>query len=298
MPKSKPQRDIYQEVTDRILDFIDQGNLPPWRHPINGRGTGDGWPKSLASGKRYRGVNTFLLAMTTWMKGFTSDYWLTFNQAKKEGAKVKKGEKGSLVVFWKQYTKTDQETGDEINLPVLRHYNLFNADQCEGLVPPDAAEEYEPLEFEPIAEAEKIVVGYRDRPSIEHYGQAASYNRKSDEVQIAKPESFTSGEAYYATLFHELAHSSGHESRLNRPREEGTHTFGSPNYSKEELVAEFGSAFLCAVAGVSPPTIEQSAAYIEGWRKKLQDDKKIVVQAAGLGQRAADYVLGIKIEHG
>ena len=294
----KPRRDIYQEVTDKILDFIDQGNLPPWRHPIRGRGTGDGWPKSLATGKRYRGVNVFLLAITNWMKGYSSDYWVTFKQARAQGAKVKKGEQASLVVFWKQYVKTDDETGEDITLPVLRHFNVFNAEQCADLAPPDAAEEVEPMAFDPIERAEAIVSGFANPPLIQHGGKAAAYYRREDKVRIAEPGWFTSGEAYYATLFHELAHATGHEKRLNREHEGASHVFGSPSYSKEELTAEFGAAFLAAAAGISPPTIEQSAAYIDGWRKKIASDKKIVVQAAGLGQRAADHVLGVTFETG
>lgn len=297
MPQPKPKRDIYQEVTDKILDFIDRGNLPPWRHPVKGRGTGDGWPKSLVTGKRYRGVNVYLLAITSWVKGYSSDYWLTFNQAKAQGAKVKKGEPASLVVFWKRYTKTDVETGAEIALPVLRHFNVFNAEQCADLTPPDAADDPVPTTFDPIAQAEATIAGFANPPVIEHGGNAAAYYRSEDKIRIAEPQWFVSAESYYATLFHELVHATGHESRLNREREEGSHVFGALSYSKEELVAEFGSAFLCASAGISPATIEQSAAYIDGWRRKLADDKKLVVQAAGLGQRASDYILGTKFEN-
>ena len=118
------------------------------------------------------------------------------------------------------------------------------------------------------------------------------YLPKVDMVRIAAPDRFQTRESYYATLFHELAHSTGHKSRLNRGLGEQLAPFGSADYSKEELVAEMGSAFLCAAAGISPPTIEQSAAYIDGWRKKLRDDKKLIVQAAGQGQKASDYVLG------
>ncbi|TWT96911.1 DNA primase TraC [Botrimarina colliarenosi] len=290
---AKPRRDIYQEVTDRILDLLDSG-VAPWRQPIKRSAHGDGAPKSLSTGKNYRGINVFLLAMTSWAHGYESDYWATFNQVIKQQGKVKKGEKSTLVVFWKQAATKDKESGEEISIPVLRHYNVFNAEQCEGINAPDQAattDEAEP--FEPIEEADRIVTSYPAGPLVMHTGSAAMYLPKIDTVRIAAPDRFENRESYYATLFHELSHSTGHKSRLNRGLDEAPAPFGSPDYSKEELVAEMGSAFLCAAAGISPPTIEQSAAYIDGWRKKLKDDKKLVVQAAGQGQRAADHILGI-----
>lgn len=293
MASPRPKRDIYQEVTDKILDYLDSGALPPWRQPIRGGAGGGGFPKSLATGKPYRGLNVFLLAITSWLKGYSSDYWLTFNQAKKLGGSVRKGEESTLVVFWKLYAKRDQETGKEQRLPVLRHYRLFSADQVEGIVPPDAHTEEDPAEFEPLEAAERIVAGFTDPPTIEHAGHAACYYPSTDKVRIAPPERFVPPEAYYATLFHEFAHATGHPRRLNRERGPDAHQFGSPDYSREELVAEFGGAFLCAAAGISPPTIEQSAAYIAGWRKRLGEEKKLLVQAAGQGQRAADCVLGV-----
>ncbi len=295
--RNQPRRDIYQEVTDRILELLDWG-VAPWRQPIKRRGNSDGMPKSLSTGKPYRGINTFLLAMTAWAKNYESSYWATFNQEKQQGAKVCKGEKSTLVVFWKQYTKQDRETGEEQSIPVLQHYSVFNALQCEGLAAPDFIEEEEPAEpFVPIDEAERLVVGYPRPPEIEPGGNSACYYPSLDKVQIGPPERFERRESYYATLFHELAHSTGHQSRLARGLGENVSPFGSPDYSKEELVAEMGSAFLCAAAGISPPTIEQSAAYIDGWRKKLSGDKKLVVQAAGQGQRAADHILGVSFDN-
>jgi antirestriction protein ArdC len=289
----KPKRDIYQEVTDRILNLLDTG-VAPWRHPIKRSAHGDGMPKSLSTGKNYRGVNVFLLAMTSWAHGYESDYWATFNQVTKSHGKVKKGEKSTLVVFWKQAATKDKESGEDITIPILRHYNVFNAEQCEGINAPDQAAEEEKAEpFEPIEQADHIVTSYSGGPLVMHTGSAAMYLPKIDTVRIAAPDRFETRESYYATLFHELAHSTGHKSRLNRGLDEAPAPFGSPDYSKEELVAEMCSAFLCAAAGISPPTIEQSAAYIDGWRQKLKDDKRLVVQAAGQGQRAADHVRGM-----
>lgn len=292
---ARNRRDIYQEVTETILGYLDQG-VAPWRNPI-ARAGGGGQPMSLASKKPYRGINTFLLAMVAWAREYSSDYWLTYNHAKKSGCRVRKGEKGTLVVFWKHYAKTDKESGEEVTLPVLRHYFAFNADQVEGIVAPDSAPpEPDRPPFVPIAAAEQIVAGYRNPPEIIHRKNAACYLPSLDRVEIAEPMQFESQEAFYATLYHELTHSSGHKTRLDRGIGEKLAPFGSPDYSKEELVAEFGGAFLAAAAGISPPTIEQSAAYIEGWRSRLSADKKMVIQAAGLGQRAADHILGVRFD--
>jgi antirestriction protein ArdC len=147
--------------------------------------------------------------------------------------------------------------------------------------------------FEPIRVADAIVECYERGPRIEHAGGRAYYKPSEDLVRIPEPDRFVDRESYYATLFHELAHSTGHASRLDRGLGTSIAPFGSPDYSMEELVAEMGAAFLAAAAGISPPTIEQSAAYIESWGKQLKADKKLVVQAAGAGQKAADWILGI-----
>lgn len=288
--------DIYQAVTDRILETLDRGTVP-WRHPIKRSCEGDGFPRSLSSRKPYRGVNIFLLAITAWAKGYESSYWLTYKQAKQQGGQVRRGEKASLVVFWKRYATKDKETGEDKIVPVIRHYNVFNVEQCDDIKPPDAIEPDPNAEpFESIEQAEKIVLGYAHGPLIEHGGGRALYMPIEDKVRIADSDRFESNEAYYATLFHELAHSTGHSSRLDRGLDTKLAPFGSADYSKEELVAEMGSAFLSATAGISPPTIDQSAAYIEGWRKRLKGDKKLIVQAAAAGQRAADHVLGVSWE--
>ncbi len=281
--------DVYQAVTDRILKMLDGGTVP-WRHPI--RNAGGGWPKNLESGRPYRGVNVFLLASTSWAKGYDSAYWMTFKQAQAQGGHVRRGEKSSMVVFWKQLETTDRQTGEPKKVPLLRYYNVFNAAQVDGVPAPDAVPGDWDLPIEPIAEAERIVVGYEGGPRIEHGGNQAYYRPAEDLVRIPEPGRFLSREFYYATKFHELAHSTGHSSRLDRGLDTHLAPFGSTDYSREELVAEMGAAFLCAVAGISPPTIEQSAAYIAGWRKKLSAEPKLIVSAAGAGQRAADWILG------
>lgn len=279
--------DLYQEVTNQIVTMLEQG-VVPWRSPILGRTTA-GHPKNLETTKPYRGINIFLLAVTAHVKGYGSSYWLTFNQAKTRGGTIKKGEKSSIVVFWKQYDLKDKETGEDKTVPVLRYYNVFNAEQCDGIKAPDAPV-FEPLDFQPLEAAESIVTGYQDKPGIEHGGSKAFYRPSMDTVQMPEQTRFTSREEYYSTLFHELAHSTGHASRLNR--DFSAQAFGSPGYAREELIAEMAAAFLCGHADIRPSVIENQAAYIQGWLKHLQNDKKLVITAAGAAQKASDWILG------
>lgn len=290
--------DIYQAVTDRIIELLERGTVP-WRHPLRGRG-GDGggvgaMPSNLASGRAYRGINVFLLAVTAWLEGYESPHWLTFRQAHERGGHIRKGEKASLVVFWKQHATQDRETGEPITVPVLRHYRVFNVEQCEGIKLPEPEGQEELVAFEPIEEAGRIACLYKGGPRREHRGSRAFYRPSDDLVRMPMPDRFVDEESYYLTLFHELVHSTGHPSRLDRLGGDDPAPFGTSDYSKEELVAEMGAAFLAAAAGISQETIEQSASYIDGWRKKLSADKKLVVQAAGAAQKAADWVMGERL---
>ena len=293
---TKTKRDIYQEVTDKIIGYLEQGTAP-WRNPIKGAG-GSGFPKNLHSGKRYRGINVLLLAMRAFESGYSSSYWLTFKQAKELGGQVRKGERGSLVTFWKLYATTDRENGDEIEVPVLKHYTAFNLCQIDGMEAPDSAPpETNSEPFEPLEEAESIVAGYRSGPSInDDGGRRAFYRARTDSVHMPKPEQFESREEYYGTIFHELSHSTGHSCRLDRGLDTELAPFGSPDYSKEELIAELSASFLCAAAGISPPTIEQSAAYLQSWIKVLKGDKRLIVNAASAAQKYADLILGTRFD--
>jgi antirestriction protein ArdC len=235
----------------------------PWRSPILGR-TSAGHPKNLQSGKQYRGVNVFLLAFTAFAKGYGSSYWLTFNQAKESGRAVRKGEKSSLVVFWKQYETTDKQTGEPAKIPVLRYYDVFNAEQIDGIEAPDAVK-FDPIDFHPIDAAEQIAAGYANGPAVTHDGgQQAFYRPSTDSVHLPNKTRFASEEEYYSTLFHELSHSTGHSSRLDRKCDTTPQPFGSPDYGKEELVAECSAAFLSSHAGIQPAVIDNQAAYLAG----------------------------------
>jgi antirestriction protein ArdC len=283
--------DLYQTVTDRIVTLLESG-VNPWRNPI--RGGNQGMPRNLNSGNAYRGINVFLLAITAWERGYRCPWWLTFKQARDRGGTVKKGEKSTLVIFWKTYDTQDRKTGEDIKVPVLRYYRVFNAEQCEGI---DLGE-YEPVEpiaFTPMESCEQIVRGYvqtGDGPKVIHKGFQASYSPILDRVRMPEPGWFTGAEAYHHTLFHELIHSTGHSTRLNRGLDRELRPFGSPDYSKEELIAEMGAAFLSAEAGIEPQVVENAASYLQGWVNALKGDKKLVVTAGGAAQRAADHILG------
>ncbi len=289
--------DLYAHVTNQIVARLDTG-VEPWRSPILGRSNGAaGSPQNIESLKPYRGVNVFMLAFTAWTKGYGSSYWLTFNQAKAHGGNVRKGEKSSLVVFWKEFETMDQRTGDPKRSAVLRYYNVFNVEQCEGVQAPDLLP-FTPSEFKPVEAAEALVKGYADGPAIAEGGQQACYRPFTDTVQMPEPTRFASTEEYYSTLFHELAHSTGHAQRIDRKLTTEPKPFGSVDYGREELIAEMAAAFLCGHAGIVPAVMENQAAYIQGWLKTLKQDKRLVIAAAGAAQKAADWIKGERTPQG
>jgi antirestriction protein ArdC len=283
-----PKADAYQAITDRVIEALEAGHVPwhrPWRS-VRGQ-----LPTSLQTGRAYRGINVWLLSLESMRQGYTSPYWITFKQAKERGGNVRRGEKGTQVVLWKPVRKqveNDAGENEEHRYLVLRTYTVFNLEQTDGIEMP----EEEPLpERDPIEACEAIVTGYLLGPDIRHGGNRAYYSPALDYVQMPQRGQFDTSEGYYATLFHELAHSTGHESRLNRGGFGGG--FGSESYSKEELVAEMAAAFLCGEAGIEVD-IPQSASYIRSWLKALENDRKLLVSAAAAAQKASDRVLGIE----
>lgn len=286
--------DLYKEITNKIIEQLEQGTVP-WKRPWKA-----GFPANLVTKKPYRGVNVFLLSIVSDAQGFSSPLWATFNQIRAKGGRVKKGEKGTVVIFWKLFKNTektvDQETGEEIEKekvkPLLRYYTVFNLDQTEGI---ELTQGFADKENDPIKECEKIVKGMPKKPKISHGGTRACYSPKDDAVKLPPMKKFDSSEEYYSTLFHELTHSTGHKDRLNRKELVEYQGFGSQDYSKEELVAEMGAAFLCGAAGtVLEKTLENSAAYVQNWLKVLKEDNKMVVYAAASAQKATDFILNKK----
>jgi antirestriction protein ArdC len=277
--------DIYQIVTDRIIALLEQGTVP-WHKPWVGGGLMI--PRNLVSKKAYRGVNVFMLGAA----GYGSPWWVSYKQALALGGHVKQGEKAHIAVFWKPLEVEDKESksGKMKTVRLIRYYNVFNVEQCDGIKYPKP--EKRSKKFDPIAEAEKIVSEMPNQPTITHNEQRAYYNRAGDIVNMPKADTFDKEVDYYGTLFHELTHSTGHESRLHRSSLTESAGFGTETYAKEELVAEIGASFLAANAEILDRTVNNSASYIAGWLKRLRNDNKLVVQAASQAHRAVDYILG------
>jgi antirestriction protein ArdC len=284
MPKYE-KTDVYAEVTDRIIAALEEGTVP-WRKPWSAPGEA---PRNPVSGTVYRGINPFLLELTASACGYSDPRWLTFKQAAGLNAKVRKGERSTLVVFWKMLRGVDERTGELRTIPMLRHYRVFNVAQIDGL---DLEPIGELADHEPIDACQSIIAGMPSRPTIGHGGNSAFYHPALDAVQLPELGSFVDPEAYYATAFHELVHATGHESRLDRGLD-GSHAFGSGEYGKEELVAELGAAMICGQAGISPATVDRSASYIASWLRTLKADPKMLVGAAGKAQKAADWILAV-----
>jgi antirestriction protein ArdC len=276
---ARPQS-VYEIVTSRILEELERGVVPwhkPWRTLP---------PANLVSKKPYRGINVFLLAL----QGYGSQYWLTYRQAQALGGNVRKGEHGTKVVFWKFDTyETETAEGEpegRKSAAFLRYYTVFNLEQTEGLKALRAL----PPAF-PIESAESIVNAMPNPPAFAQGFQAA-YAPSRDTVTMPSRTAFASQAEYYSTLFHELTHSTGHAKRLGREGFDKPQQFSSESYSREELVAEMGSAMLCGVAGIEQGTLANSAAYLKAWIQRLKSDSRLVVSAASAAQKAADYIRG------
>jgi antirestriction protein ArdC len=223
------------------------------------------------------------------MQGRESKYWLTFKQANALGGHVRAGEKASVVTFWNVgEEKINAKTGKLSKPFLLRYYNVFNATQIDGLEKLGLGNASLPVPN--IDACEKIVAEMPNRPRIET-SNAAWYKPTFDVVGMPAKTLFHSSEEYYSTLFHELTHSTGHGSRVGREGIENVNSFGSESYSKEELVAELGASMLCAVTGISPATLQNSAAYLQSWINRLRGDSRLLLSAASNAQKAADYIL-------
>ena len=271
--------DIYAEVTNRIIDQLEKGQIP-WQKPWIASGSAI----SRATGKPYSLLNQMIL-------GRGGEY-LTFAQCQKEGGKIRKGEKSQMVVFWKFIEQEDEETHEKKQVPFLRYYSVFHIDQCEGLT----AKHTKPLAqtANPDATAERIIYDYlsREGVTLKHQeGDRAFYQPSTDSITLPLLAQFAETAEYYSTAFHELTHSTGHASRLDRLSK--TAYFVSEAYSKEELIAEIGAAALVNHAGLETAnSFRNSAAYVQNWLKVLRDDKRFIVSAAGKAEKAVSMILG------
>jgi len=272
--------DIYSEVTTRIIAQMEEGVIP-WQKPwvANGKAI------SRSTGKPYSLLNQMLL-------GRPGEY-LTFKQCQEAGGKVKKGEKASMVVFWKFIEQEDEETGEKKEVPFLRYYNVFHIDQCEGVTAKHTTETAFPDGAATLEAAQEIIYDYLGREGVKlshEEGDRAFYRPATDEVVLPIRKQFISTAEYYSTVFHELTHSTGHPKRLNRLSKPSF--FGTEDYSKEELVAEIGAAALVNHVGLeTSSSLRNNAAYLQNWLKVLRDDKRFIVSAAGRAEKAVNLIL-------
>lgn len=284
--------DVYEKITQRIIETLETGVIP-WRKEWKTAGKSSGLPYNLLTGVAYKGANVISLLCSP----YASNGWCTYKQALELGYQVRKGEKASPIIFWSFPDKKKKDAGatseSKASFAFAKQYSVFNIEQLDGVpveLPFDGAEP-----FDPIVEAENIVSAFMasaSHPTLAHGGSRAYFRPSTDHVQMPVQSSFLSAGGYYATLFHEFIHSTGIKSRCNRPELTGMTNFGDEEYSKEELTAEFGSAFLCAESGIAnDERLANSAAYIQCWVRELKNDKTLVVRAAQLAQRAASFVM-------
>ncbi len=275
-------KNVYEMVTDRIIEELEKGVIPwkkPWKSISNGA-------YNRVSKKPYSLLNQLMLKH--------EGEYATFKQWQEMGGKIKKGAKSEFVVFWKMLAVEEEKDGATITktIPMLRYYNVFHISQVEGVEP---LETVEATHNEPIEEAEKVKNGYSTRENIqiiEEVGNKAFYSLSGDYICIPCKEQFEKINEYYSTAFHEMVHSTGHKKRLDRLVNA---KFGSEKYSKEELVAEIGSAMILNELGIeTSDTFENSTAYIQSWLQVLKNDSKFIVSASGKAEKAVKYILGIE----
>jgi len=291
MRTNTPKADVYTRVTDRIIAALEAGTRPwlkPWESVTDGRSP---LLPLRSNGTPYRGINVLLLWGDAMDKGFTCNTWMTYKQAEERGAHIRKGEHGSTVVYADRATTLEtNDKGEEVErgFAFMKAYTVFNVEQIEGLPssfyePPAPRDESHTVVM--IAEAEEFFAC--TGATFRHGGDRAFYTTAGDFIQLPPVQAFRDGESYTATKAHELIHWTGHKDRMAR---EFGKRFGDKAYAFEELVAELGSAFLCAELGVTPEPREDHAAYLASWLKVLREDKRAIFSAAAHAQRAADFL--------
>lgn len=267
-----------EQITSIIIKSLEAGKIP-WRKPWTGIN-----PQNYITRKPYRGINHFLLSTSN----FEQPYFLTYNQARQLGGGIKKGCTPFVAIFWTMLEYEKTAVNGELkadSFPFMKTYLIYNIADTYGI-------EYEPVIAQALKDnpklptAESILDLYTNHPTIEHNPQSAYYRPATDTVSLPTIQQFNSSNEYYSTLFHELTHSTGAKTRLDRHSVAG---FGSVEYAKEELTAELGAAFLCSHFGIDN-TLENSAAYIQSWLKALKNDPSMVISASAKAQKAFDYM--------
>lgn len=290
MPNTKTKNfaSFTADVTNQIIDELKKGKVI-WKQPW----TILGGCKNYVTKRHYTGFNQFYLAWQLQQKGYKHPLFMTYKQAVDAGGHVRKGEKGITVVFWKKILQSKKKEDCNDEKTQLRLYpflhTVFNIEQIEGI---DFVHEQEQTRTHSVIEACQLIINNMPaKPDIRHSGNQAFYSPSLDFVQLPLPEQFTSPENYYQTAFHELIHSTGHKSRLNRFKEgEKPARFGDESYSKEELIAEIGATILSAQSGIKDQVITSSAAYIKGWLRELKNDHSLIFSAANNAEKAVNWI--------
>jgi len=292
--ETAPRGDVYSRITARIVADLENG-VRPWVKPWTAQHAGARISRPLRhNGVPYAGINVVMLWSAAMAAGYSAPIWMTFRQAAELGAHVRKGEKGSLVVYANTLTRTetDADTGEDIEraIPFMKGYTVFNVEQIEGL-PEHYYGKPEPRldPVQRIAHADAFFAA--TRAEIRHGGNRAFYCPSTDHIQMPPIEAFRDAESYYATLSHEAVHWTGAESRCDRAFGE---RFGDNAYAAEELVAELGAAFLCADLELALEPRADHASYIASWLEVLRNDKRAIFTAAAHAQRAADHLNGLQ----
>lgn len=282
---TKEKFNIYEEVTNRIIEQLENG-VVPWHKPWSGV---MGGAYNRVSKKPYSLLNQMLLKH--------DGEYATFKQWKDLGGTIKKGEKSEIVVFWKMLKVEELKDGkvEEKTIPLLKYINIFHVSQVDGVEP----KTIKLIEHKPIEKAEEIKNEYKKRENIvikEMVTNDAFYSPSRDFIQVPCKEQYQNINEFYSTLFHEMVHSTGHKDRLQRLDSSAKFaSFGSEDYSKEELIAEIGSAFLMNHVGIeTTKTLENSSAYIKSWLRVLKDDNRFIVSASGKAEKSMKYILNIK----
>ena len=275
---------IFDRVTKAVLDRLKAGTVP-WSKPWEAGGR----PRNLATGRPYHGINALTLGQDP-----RSSQWCTYKQAQACGWQVREGAKGVPILYAGERVvdvPPNQRTLDGPNVrtvPVFRVFHVFNAVDIDGV--PESRLGVAKASWNPIEQAEKLISDVRPVPRIQHLDGQAYYSRTLDLVNMPPKPSFRYAHEYYAVLFHELTHWTGHEARLNRPTLCAATKFGDQNYSHEELVAEMGAGFLAAEAGLPELALDRSASYLAGWLRVLKEDSGMLVKAASQAEQAAQFL--------
>ena len=277
------------DVTNQIIQELEKGNVV-WKQPWKNLGR----CRNLLTKSSYSGFNLFYLNWKMEQRGFKTPHFMTFQQARSIGASVKKGAKSIQVIYWKNFSSESTEEiqiTKYVRLHPFVHF-VFNIDDIDNIDPKYLPiNDSEEQSIHTIEDCELLINNFHNLAEIRHGGDRAFYTPSHDFIQVPNINQFSSSEKYYSTLFHEIIHSTGHKSRLDRFSENVLPAkFGSDDYSKEELVAEIGATFLNAQCGIKEHVFEASVAYIKNWMKVLKEDPKLIITASSNAQKAFTYL--------